>query len=72
MCGCNSMEEMDRHPLALCPECLPKICMAVNADPVTRFRSLAEFCRTNGLSEEAAFCDKSLDALAKPASRVGP
>ncbi len=33
MCGSNSMDESDRRPLALCPECLAKVCWATNTKP---------------------------------------
>lgn len=65
LCGCNSREEADRHPLWCCPECMPKICMATGAEPIARYRSLSVFCSTNGLKAEAAFYLKSADILGK-------
>jgi archaemetzincin len=59
----NSLEEGDRAPLWLCPECMPKIAWATRADPVARYAKLAAFCRDNGLRAEAAFFDKSIAAL---------
>lgn len=63
MCGCNSLEESDRRPLALCPECLAKVCWATAADPLQRYRNLAAFCKDAGLEKEQAFYEKSVAAL---------
>ena len=64
MCGSNHRAESDRRPIALCPECLAKVCWSAAVDPIERYRSLAEFCKENGLEDEAAFCEKSIEALA--------
>jgi archaemetzincin len=58
MCGSNHREERDRHPLALCPECLAKLCWATGCEPVERYRQLAAFCREHGLETEAEFCER--------------
>jgi archaemetzincin len=63
MNGSNNLEEADRQPLALCPECLAKICWATGAEPVARYRRLAEFCQTAGLDEQRAFYQKSITVL---------
>jgi len=63
MCGSNSLEESDRGPLALCPECLAKLCWATGCDPITRYRQLAEFCDEHGLADEQAFYERSIRAL---------
>ena len=63
MCGSNSLAESDRRPLAFCPECMAKVCWATGADPVERYRKLAEFCKTEGLKAEAEFYGKCLKAL---------
>lgn len=65
MCGSNHREESDRRPLALCPECLAKICWATAADPAKRFQALADFCQETGLKEEETFYLKSLEKLRK-------
>ena len=59
MCGSNHRDESDRRPLALCPHCLAKLCWATGVDPAERFRKLADFCRREGLVEEAEFYEKS-------------
>lgn len=63
MCGSNHMQESDSRPLALCPECLSKVCWATKADPQKRFKALSKFCEKNGLLIEKAFYDKSLKAI---------
>lgn len=63
MCGSNSLEEGDRLPLWLCPECLAKLCWAVQVDPLQRFQNLADFCKRNGLDKEAAFYAKCIAKL---------
>ena len=65
MNGSNNRQESDRAPLALCPACLSKLCWNTGADPVKRFRRLADFCRDNRLPKQEAFFKKSLQRLAK-------
>ena len=64
MCGSNSTEESDRRTLALCPECLAKLCWATGCDPVARYRQLASFCERHSLSAEQVFYERSIGALA--------
>lgn len=66
MCGSNSRPEADHRPIALCPECLAKICWATAADPVQRFEKLAAFFKANGLTKEQEFCEKSVQVLKNP------
>lgn len=63
MCGSNHREESDRRPLWLCPECMAKVCWATGADPVERYRKLADFCGRNGFGREKEFYDKSIKVL---------
>jgi archaemetzincin len=63
MCGCNNQEESDRHPLALCPECLAKVCWATRADPAVRYRQLAGFCKEQCLAPEEEAYRKLLAAI---------
>jgi archaemetzincin len=63
MNGCNSMEEADRHPIWLCPECHAKIIWALGTDPAERYRKLADFCGRHGFRSEQRFYQKSLKAL---------
>lgn len=64
MNGCNSLRELDAHPLWLCPECLLKLSVATGADKEKHCRGLEEFCREHGLSEEASFYGREAAAIA--------
>jgi len=61
--GVNSLEEDDRAPLWLCPECVSKILWATGADARARYGKLAAFCKEHRLATEAAFFDRSIAAL---------
>lgn len=63
MCGSNHRAESDRRPIALCPECAAKLWWITGADPPARYRSLAEFCREQGLKTESGFYEKAINAL---------
>jgi archaemetzincin len=63
MCGSNHLKETDRHPLALCPECNAKLCWAISANPVKRYRSLEQFSRAHGLVAEADRYQKFIKAI---------
>jgi archaemetzincin len=65
MCGCNHLAESDRMPLYLCPHCLAKLCYATKAIPTKRFKELIVFFRNHGFPDDAAFCEKSLQAIRK-------
>ncbi len=65
--GINSIDEEDRAPLWLCPECVTKIVWATKTDHVTHHEKLAAFCKDAGLEEEAAFFARSIEALKAPA-----
>ena len=65
MCGSNHRKESDRHPLYLCPECHAKASWATAADPVARYRRLAEFCQKHGLTMEHSYFKKAVTALSK-------
>jgi hypothetical protein len=42
---------------------MAKVCWATRTDPTARYRTLAAFCRKNGLKSEAAFYERSIQAL---------
>ena len=63
MSGRNSLEESDRLPLPLCPQCMAKVCWASRCDPRARLQGLLHFCQHNGLAPEAGFYGRSLAAL---------
>jgi archaemetzincin len=65
MCGSNHMEESDRRPVWLCPECVAKVCWATRTEPAARYRRLAEFCEKQEFRSEAEFYRKSRTALGK-------
>ncbi|MBM4031515.1 MAG: hypothetical protein FJ291_06970 [Planctomycetes bacterium] len=53
------------QPLACCPECVAKLWWATGAQPVPRYRTLAEFCKEQGLAPEQEFYEKCVVALEK-------
>lgn len=55
MSGTNSLEETDRRRADVFPECMAKIAWANGYAPRLRYQRLKEFCRENGLSDEAEF-----------------
>ena len=61
--GVNSLDEDDRAPLWLCPECVAKVVWATRADPRRRYEKLAAFCKEHGLDTEAAFFNRSIATL---------
>ncbi len=63
MCGGNSLDESDRQPLEVCPECVAKIWWATKCDPTKRFTDLMDFCREQKLDAEAEFYRRSIEAL---------
>lgn len=64
MCYSNNRIAADRKPLALCPECMAKVCWATGAEPLERYKKLAAFCKDQELKEEAAFYEKCIAVLA--------
>ena len=64
--GSNSLEESDRGPLYLCPECLAKLLWATGDDAKTRFEKLEAFARKHGLEREAEFYRESLNLVESP------
>ncbi len=65
MCGTNSLRETDRHPIWLCPECPSKILYDTKADKIVRYKKLANFCKTNELTKEQKFFEKSVSILSQ-------
>jgi len=63
MCGSNNRPESDRRPLGCCPECVAKLWWITGADPVERYRTLAEFCREQGLAPEQESYEKAVKAI---------
>jgi archaemetzincin len=61
--GINSLEEEDRAPMWLCPDCLAKISWVTSTDPRSHLRAMADFCRRAELRLEVAHYEKDLAAL---------
>ena len=71
MAGTNSLEETDKHPLWLCPECMAKVCWLRQVDPVSRYTKLADFCKKQGFATEQTFYAKSIELLGGPKPQEG-
>jgi len=54
MNGSNSLDESDRTPLHLCPECQEKLRWNTGLDPRRRWDGLAAFYEREGFAEDAA------------------
>jgi len=65
MCGANSNEEGDRHPLYFCPVCLRKLCWNLNVEPVAYLKRLETFCLKHRLVPEAEYYRRAVRALTK-------
>lgn len=63
MCGSNGLEESDRHPIYLCPECVCKVWWSTKCDPLERFRKLKKFCGENDLLDDAEFYENSIKTI---------
>ena len=63
MNGSNGAEEMDRNPLAFCPECSAKILVGLPDRPKDWFTTLEQFADRWDLADEAAFWKRSRTAL---------
>jgi archaemetzincin len=72
MNGSNHLEEMDNRPFSFCPECVEKVWWVCHADPVKRYRLLADFAKRQGLQAEAAFWQESAERLKEPSKAQGP
>ncbi len=63
MQGSNHLEESDRQPLGLCPQCHAKLLFATGCRPAKRFKDLAKFCHDNGMKEEAKYFELALEKV---------
>ena len=55
MNGSNSLPESDRHVLEFCPECQAKLWWTNDYAPKKRCAAMLEFCKKEGLAEEAKY-----------------
>jgi archaemetzincin len=66
MNGVETVDEIDRHPLELCPECMAMVCWTTQVHPAERYEKLATVCREIGLPKDASFydaCQKALNGI---------
>lgn len=66
MNGSETLEEGDREPLELCPECMAKLCWATGTPPSRHLETLAQFCAMHGFDEEKAHYLAALERLNTP------
>lgn len=66
MNGANSLEEAERAPLALCPECLAKTCWLTGITAAEWLAGVRDFYRDHDLLAAAQQADTALRALAEP------
>jgi archaemetzincin len=64
MNGSNSLPELDRRPLSLCPGCTAKVCSALGLDPAARARALARELDADGLTADSRREEALANALA--------
>ncbi len=63
MSGTNHLAETDSRPVDACPECMAKACWLSDITPADRYKRLADFCRRNGLQNEAVDFEKKMNAV---------
>jgi len=63
MNGVNHAEELDLHPLDLCPDCLAKLAWFSNLDVIRRLADLHMFCVRYNLDSERAFISHRMALL---------
>ncbi len=54
------------------PECVAKVWYATGCDPIARYQSLVQFCRTQELTQEQEAHEKALKTLERGSSPKGP
>ncbi|MBI5595643.1 MAG: hypothetical protein HY928_06075 [Elusimicrobia bacterium] len=67
MNGFNSLAELDRGTLALCPICLRKVAWGAGVDVISLHEDIAAFLDRIGLTEDAAVFSSRLAAARAPA-----
>jgi archaemetzincin len=63
MNGSNHLQETDRQPLYLCPDCLKKLAWNRGFDVTKRYRALQRFYAANGFSTEVEWTRRRLKEL---------
>lgn len=64
MNGSNHLEESDRKPTWLCPDCLEKFCWNFSVEPKIHFENLQFFWKNHMFSKEANGYEKFIKAIA--------
>jgi archaemetzincin len=63
MNGANHLQEADRTPLWLCPECLAKLQWCIRFRLIERYRLLNEFFGKKGFDKESEFYTESISIM---------
>lgn len=63
MNGSNTLDEADRQPLLVCPQCLSKLSWCIQDNPKTRLARLKAFYNKYGFEKEKKKCQVILDQL---------
>jgi len=71
MNGSNSLEESDRRPIHLCPECLKKFRWNIGFDVVARYEALKKFYAGHAMKTEAEWVARRI-AECQPAAAPAP
>jgi archaemetzincin len=72
MNGSNSLEESDRRPIHLCPDCLKKFRWNIGFDVVERYEGLKTFYEKNAMKDGEAFLAGRLRECRGEAAGPGP
>jgi hypothetical protein len=68
----TSLAELDRKPLAFCPECVQKVWWVSDTDPLERYASLMEFVSKHHLLAEEKFWKQSMEVVRGLTEREQP
>jgi archaemetzincin len=72
MNGCNSLDESDRRPIHLCPECLKKFRWNLGFNVAERYEGLRKFYAAHGMTAEADWVARRLaECGPKPPAKGG-
>lgn len=63
MNGANSVAEIDRQPLPLCPVCLRKLLWNLDAEPSAHLSALEAFYTAHHFEQEARWCERGRQLL---------
>lgn len=63
MNGCSGLDEIDKKPLTLCPDCLAKLSLALNRDPAEHLSDMYGLTRAKGFSAESRYYHKAVQLI---------